>query len=530
VLLAGFVVTAALSLTAQLLYDHNENRLLSLHARELGVVLSTAVAADETPLASGAALADATNGNPAKFRAFMASYVGPRSQFASVGLWSLASGAPVPGASVGAAPPVPPHARAFFGRRSRTTPLSVTGLLGGVPRPSLEFAVTGARFAAYGYRPLPADRRSRLSANSAFSELNYALYLGRRPRPANLLLTNLAHTPATGRRASYATPYGDAYLELVVTPRTSLGGAFFEILPWLVAAVGVVLTLAAALLTERLVRRRQAAERLAVALDAAAEENRRLYGEQHTIAQALQHALLPDAVPQTRRLHASARYVPGTSGIEVGGDWYDVIPSADGGAMILVGDVSGHGLHAAATMGSLRFAALAYAAVDRDPAAILAKLSSLAHGQAHDYFATVLCACVDLEAGELTVASAGHPAPLLISPDGAEYVAVEAGPPAGAVEDPAYVDVTVTLPPRGALVAFTDGLVERRGEPLDVGLARLRAAAAAPFADVDSLVARLLDELARDGAEDDIALVAVSWGMGSASPTAGAAAADPAAR
>ncbi|MGH2851256.1 MAG: PP2C family protein-serine/threonine phosphatase, partial [Solirubrobacteraceae bacterium] len=456
-------MTAALSSTAETLYDHNENRLLALHARELGTVLATATTADEVPLASAAALADATGGNAAKFRSFMASYVGATGQFTSVALWSLASGRPLAGAALGPAPPpLPPHARSFFGRHSRTTPLSVTGLLGATARPSLEFAVTGARFAAYGYRPLPANRRSRLATNSAFSELNYVLYLGRRARPADLLVTNLARTPATGRRASYTSPFGDTTLYLVVTPRTSLGGTFFAALPWLIAALGTLLSLAAAMLTDRLIRRRQGAERLALALDAVADENRRLYAEQRTIAQALQQALLPDVLPQSERLHASARYVPGTSGIAVGGDWYDVIPGADGSVLVVVGDVSGRGLRAATTMASLRFAGIAYAAVDRSPASILTRLSALVEGQAHDYFATVLCARVDPDAGELTVASAGHPAPLVISAAGADYVAVDAGPPVGAVEGVAYGEVTVPLPPRGALAAFTDGLVERR--------------------------------------------------------------------
>jgi serine phosphatase RsbU (regulator of sigma subunit) len=343
-------------------------------------------------------------------------------------------------------------------------------------------------------------------------------------------VTNLARTPPTGRRASYTSQFGDTTLYLVVTPRTSLGGTFFELLPWLIAALGALLSLAAALLADRLIRRRQGAERLALALDAVADENRRLYAEQRTIAQALQHALLPEALPQTERLHASARYVPGTSGIEVGGDWYDVIPGADGSVLIVVGDVSGRGLRAATTMASLHFAGIAYAAVDRSPASIVTRLSALVEGQAHDYFATVLCARVDLDAGELTLASAGHLAPLVISAAGADYVAVDAGPPVGTVEGMTYDEATVPLPARGALVAFTDGLIERRDEPLDTGLARLRAAAAAPIGDVDALVARLIDELAHDGAEDDIALVAVSWDATDATPSSGGAVADPAAR
>src|SRR6202035_4731515 len=99
------------------------------------------------------------------------------------------------------------------------------------------------------------------------------------------------------RQASNTVPFGDSAFTLIVTPRDSLGGTFFELLPWLIAVVGTALSLAAALLTDRLQRRRRGAEELAINLDRVAEENRRLYAEQRDIAQTLQHALLPESLP-----------------------------------------------------------------------------------------------------------------------------------------------------------------------------------------------------------------------------------------
>ena len=134
-------------------------------------------------------------------------------------------------------------------------------------------------------------------------------------------------------------------------------------------------------MTERLVRRRTHAEFLA-------EQNARLFSEQRSVAQTLQHSLLPEQLPDFDGLELAVRYVPGVDGVEIGGDWYDVIGRDNGDIIFVVGDVSGRGLRAATVMASLRYAIRAYAAQGDDPAIILAKLAKLIDIVRDGHFAT----------------------------------------------------------------------------------------------------------------------------------------------
>jgi hypothetical protein len=156
----------------------------------------------------------------------------------------------------------------------------VAGILDSArPRLGYEFNTPGVRsgFAVFAESLLPRVRRSTLAGHSAFSDLNYAIYLGRSSRGQDLLVTSLRRFPITGRHASLVVPFGDSVFTLVVFPNGSLGGGFFESLPWIIAVAGVLLAVAAALMTDRLARRRRYAEQLAGDLEAVASENRRMY-------------------------------------------------------------------------------------------------------------------------------------------------------------------------------------------------------------------------------------------------------------
>ena len=506
-LIIGLIVTAGLAVTSLELYRHNERRLLNLRVRELGLVLGGAVSTVQTPLASAAALADATNGSAARFKAFIAPSVGAGRAFRSVSLWAI--GASKPRAVVGRQPSAAAR-RAIAGKAGR---LNLIDMLGSA-HPSLGFeysvAGPGRRFAVFSENPLPANRRSSLESNSAFADLDYVLYLGRSKRSRDLLLTSKRTLPVRGLQASDVVPFGSGVFTVVVTPREPLGGGFFHALPWVTAAVGVLISLAAALMTDRLAKRRRDAEVLAAELDELAAENRERYIEQRGIAHTLQQALLPAALPPLRGVRVSAKYVPAQSGGDVGGDWYDVVAVGDGQALLVIGDVSGHGIEAATTMALLRHATLAYIAEDHRPGVVLSKLSGFVTGVTDGYFATVLCALIDIDGHRLSVASAGHLPPLLLNGGPGEYVKLATEPPIGFPHHGAFREAAVTIPPGATLLAFTDGLVERRGEVLDEGLERLRKMASAEVRD-DDLLARLARNLMSDDHRDDTALVSIQW-------------------
>jgi serine phosphatase RsbU (regulator of sigma subunit) len=515
---AGLLVTAAFALVSLAIYNRNERRLLHLRARELGLVIAATVPTTQTPLASAAELAAATDGSRAKFTTLMKAYAGPGRQFASASLWGLNPPRAAPIAVVGA-PPVlgsmPIEKKRLLGR-TRPGVLNLTGIMGG-SRPTLGFEFSAAnsrpRFAVYAEAHLPADRRSAIERNSAFSDLDYVLYLGRSRRSADLLVTNVSKLPIAGRQASDVVPFGAGVFTLVVAPKGSLGGVFFRDLPWLIGIVGAMLALAAGVTADRLAQRRLAAERLARDLDRLATQTEHLYREQRGIAQTLQDALLPEVVPQIGEFQTSALYVPASAGVDVGGDWYDIVPAGDRRVVLIIGDVSGHGLDAATTMALLRHAALAYTAQDCRPARVLRELAAFARSRdKRDFFATVLCVLVDTDLNRLSVASAGHLAPLLLEKTGGGYVDLDNGPAIGVADDGlAYREFTTPLPASGTLVAFTDGLVERRGEVIDVGLARLADLAVAQQLPLDQLITKLARDLVSENHHDDTAIVGIRW-------------------
>jgi serine phosphatase RsbU (regulator of sigma subunit) len=517
-LVSGLIVTAALALTALAVYNRNERRLLNLRAREVSLVLAATVPSVQTPLSSAAELAAAEGGSAQKFRAFIGPYVGIGREFASASLWPLGGQRLAPVAVVGARPVLesdPAAARRFLTEQTHPGVLNVAGVLNPSTHPTLGFAFAvpvGSRtYVVYAENPLPANRRTRLEANTAFSDLNYAVYIGHTKSNRDVLLTSVKTLPIKGRQASTTVPFGSTPFTVVISPNGSLGGTFFKDLWWIIVVLGVIVTLIAAALTDRLAKRRRRAEQLALALDRVAAENRNMYTEQRSISQTLQHALLPDTLPDVDGLQVAARYIPAASGVDVGGDWYDIVDAGDGRVLLVIGDVSGHGLRAATNMALVRHAALAYAAVDPDPRSVLERLSAFVNRSGHDYFATVLCALIDTAAHTVTVSSAGHMAPLLLQGEQGAYVSMHTDLPIGVSGGSRYREETVSVPSDATLIAFTDGLVERRDEVLDVGLARLRDLATRQHVELAELLERLADELGASEHHDDTAIVGIQW-------------------
>ncbi len=511
VVVVGVLITAGLSVGARAVHNSNENRLLRQRALEVAAVAAAAIPNVQTPLASAAVLAEATNGDAVVFRQFMAPIVGAGRSFASVSLWPTEASSPRPLIVVGGQPELatetPADIRALLARAAGRGTVTINNLLGATER-RLGYALSAAsrtpRFVVYAETALPRDRKATIAKDSAFADLGYALYLGRSADPRSLLASSTGGALLHGRTASLTVPFGDSQLLVVLTPHTQLGGTLLARLWWMLGVLGLLLTFGAASLVERLTRRRLDAERLA-------GENARLYAQQRSVAQTLQHSLLAEAFPQIDNLECAARYIAGVAGIDIGGDWYDVVRLERGNILFVVGDVSGRGLEAATMMAALRYGARAYAAEGHAPNMILSRLSGLVSVARDGHFATVLCGLLDVASSRLTVANAGHPQPLLITPTGAEFVATDIGVPVGVDAGTPYAQVEVSFPPGSTLLLYTDGAIERRGEPLDVGLQRLKDLSVGADGPLDEFLSRIVDGVTAAGTEDDTALLAVRW-------------------
>jgi serine phosphatase RsbU (regulator of sigma subunit) len=236
-----------------------------------------------------------------------------------------------------------------------------------------------------------------------------------------------------------------------------------------------------------------------------------LYAGQRSVAQTLQHSLLPDRMPTVAWLDLAFRYLPGAVGVDIGGDWYDAIPLDDDRLMIVVGDVSGRGLQAGTVMASLRYSIRAFASQGDMPSTVLSKLTRLLDVGDDHHFATVLCAVADIPGRTITVANAGHPNPILIAGSVIRPIKTKVGLPIGVTRGATYDVVTDAIPPQSTLLVFTDGVFERRGESVDDGFARLRESASSTNGSLDELLTRILNAQMHDSTDDDTAILGVRW-------------------
>ncbi|MEV6595291.1 SpoIIE family protein phosphatase [Actinoplanes sp. NPDC051346] len=240
-------------------------------------------------------------------------------------------------------------------------------------------------------------------------------------------------------------------------------------------------------------------------------ENARLYEAEHRIASTLQHSLLPQSLPRVPGAIVASRYLPGSSEAEVGGDWYDVIQVPGDQLFLVIGDVVGKGVQAAAGMGQLRNALRAYILEGFDCGEALTRLNRLVDNLGRRQFATVVCVRFDPRTRELHYSAAGHPSPVrAASGQEGEFLYTSAlGPPIGALAASTYPTLRAELAPGDRLLLYTDGLVEDRRQGIDSGLAELRADLAKPADHVEDLLDNLLTKAARHSRRDDIALLAL---------------------
>jgi PAS domain S-box-containing protein len=243
-----------------------------------------------------------------------------------------------------------------------------------------------------------------------------------------------------------------------------------------------------------------------VALVAARAER---FEAEYRASHVLQAGLLPPAPPPLEGLAVGVRYVPASRWAEIGGDFYDVLPLPDGSVAFAVGDVIGHDFTAAATMGQIRSVYRAMVAEGSSPAGIVDRMQASWAMLGLDRMATAVFGRIRPRTGEVRLASAGHPPPILVRPDGVETLPVMPTTLLGASVGPAR-EWSGTVPPGCTLLLYTDGLVEKRAESLEVGLRRLReTAAAAGTQDPEELCDVLLAALVAGHRNDDVALLAI---------------------
>jgi serine phosphatase RsbU (regulator of sigma subunit)/anti-sigma regulatory factor (Ser/Thr protein kinase) len=234
---------------------------------------------------------------------------------------------------------------------------------------------------------------------------------------------------------------------------------------------------------------------------------------EHEAAITLQRSLLPDELPAEDGVALAVRYQAGSAGLEVGGDWYDAVRRPDGIFLVSVGDVAGRGIRAATLMAQLRNAFRAYAFEHSSPAEVVRRMT---RHVPDEEMVTTVCLSLDPYSRDYRYSVAGHPPPLLVDDATAEVTRLDRGgaPPLGFVDAPGIVEASGTLPARATLIAYTDGLVERRGANIDDGidlLASVLASVAAAEDDADEIASGVLRGVLQGsvGADDDAAFMVV---------------------
>lgn len=515
--LIGLLLTAVSAWAAYRADQATEERLLKTQTDQAAAVLSTAIFVIQQPLTT-ALQVQATagpDGDPTVFQRAFAANVGDDALYVSASLWQRDGREVTRLAALGAPPAMDPRGPEIqdFLRRALESSTSVVERVTVGQRTRIAYALADPEtgFVVKVERAIPKDRRAAVDDDSAFSGLNYAIYLGERTRLDDMTTTDVdpADLPLEGNTHTTTVPFGDTDLTLVTRSTDHLGSSLSQRLPVILLLGGLLLTAATALVARQLVDRRMHLEADSATISALYERINGLYEEQRAVFVRLQRALLPHVTPDIPHLEIASKYVAGTEGIEIGGDWYSIIDIGEDHFGFVVGDVSGRGVDAVAEMARARFTLRAYLLDGNSPDEALEKCSRQFDITVDEHIVTAVVGVGTWRTGEVVVANAGHPLPVLVSPAGTEQVPMPVGPPLG-VGPSSYESSTFTMPPGSTLVAYTDGLVERRSEDIDVGMRRLVAAADEhgdePVAD---LLTSLLDVMRGEGAPDDIALLAL---------------------
>jgi len=495
------------ALVTRAVESDQDNRLLIQRANEVSLVLGTSISSLESTLTGLGHVA--RDGGTALFIKEAADDVAAGPGELTFALLRPGHGSYVVaveaghGLSVGEIPPGP--VAAVLAAAQKGGDMVATPVLGTGANRVLGFALGGpsvpAGMVLYRQSALGPVKAPREAGTAPFDELNVVLYDASRPVPAQVVATTTKHLPLAGRVRSLTFPVGASHWLLAVSSAQPLVGTVAAWAPWIALTVGLAASALIAATLEQVVRRRDAA----VAL----------YRSEHRVAETLQHRLLP-ALATVPGLDIASRYVAASDSQQVGGDWFDVFDLAEGRTAVVIGDVMGHDIEAAAAMAQIRAALRAYALENDEPAPVLERLAHLVDAFEVTGLVTVIYGVLGPPnsdgARQFRWANAGHLPPLLKAADGQVHELGEGR--SGVIGAPAIEPrgQSQAILPRGcSLVLYTDGLVERPGtalsdsiEQLRSSLQRLSAATSADELCEAVLVAEVVDQT-----RDDIAIVAI---------------------
>jgi serine phosphatase RsbU (regulator of sigma subunit) len=516
VLLGSLIVFAALSVASWMLYDQAEQRLLEERTGEAAQVLTVAVTNVQAPVESAATIAGLSEGNPEYFVAAMADQIGPPPRrFDSAVLYRIADGQAV--ASLGE--PVAlsadgPTSVAGITETAAANGFVIVDLMSSGRR--LGYAAVdpadAPQFLVYAERELNPDPNVRTRTDEPFAQLDYAIYLNDE-LPHHLISSSLPsdQLPIDSRRESATSPFGDQQLLLVMTPIGQLSSWLFANLWWIVGVAGVMFSIGAAWLTRSLYQRREEAITLA-------NENARLYDEQRHIAETLQLSLLPQVLEPPPGGHVTARYWPAGEASLIGGDFYDAFRVDADRWGVVIGDVCGKGIDAAAITGLVRHTVRAAARNATSPAEVLRDVHRAVSDHQPSTFCTVcfFYVIVDDDGSQsITIALGGHPSPVLRRADGTMSEIGEPGSLLGIFE-PVLIDTTVPVAPGDTVVLYTDGLTDapaNQAVPIEELLELLGAEGDEPVELLADSIRPLKRRRRPRGSNDDTAIVVLRFGM-----------------
>ncbi len=512
VLVVGLVITSGLAAGSRASIDNSERRYLQSQLRQAETALRTSIASIQDPLIAAVGLGSSLG--PETFRRYVAPLVGADDPFTSVSLWEVRHGSAMLLAAVGAPPRLPPGGGSFAGYLARVHTSSRLGIAGMVVGPRRAVAVVERDPGSPGrvvYAESAVETPQALrAAGSPLSGMHVVAYLGTARGPEEVL-EETSPAPIRGSIAVGVVMFGSARVTVVAGIDGDVPGSLPPWLPLVFLVTGLGLTVIGTVETERIVRRRERAERLAL-------DRGRRYETERGVSEYLQHAMRPADELEHAGVELAARYVPGTSELEVGGDWYDTVSLDDGSLFLAIGDVSGHGLKAATVVPSLRHAVRAYAMQGDAPSVVLRKLNGLVDVERDHCLATVLCAKLDVRARRVTIGLAGHPPPLIVSEGEARFATVKVGTPIGVAESIVPESTSYDLPEGSSMVLYTDGLIERRQRSLDEGMERLRSVAARSGGSIREMVDRIVGELRPERGADDVAILGVRLALATVAP------------